>query len=85
MSQAEDILNEGDLFFAIVEEIVQISTSSQELIVGYHGHLFRVKNSSGKNFKIGDRLHLLVLRTNPVELKLYSNSNVNQGSLNRFV
>ena len=69
MAQAQDILREGDIFFAEVEEMI----SPQEMIVGHKGHLFSVKNFTARVFKKGDRIHLLVTSANPVQLQLYTN------------
>jgi len=86
MSRPEDILKEGDLFSATIEDdVASVGLSSQEgreLIVSYRGYLFRVKNSTGKKFRKGDRLELLVVGTRPFELRLMGDT---PKSLNRFV
>ena len=81
MAAADQILTVGDLFQATIEEDVSDSNSSRDLIVSYNGHLFRVKNSTGKKFRKGDRLELLVVGKNPLELRLMGEGS---RSLNRF-
>ncbi len=74
MANPEDILKEGDLFFANIEDDVSDGLQGRELIVSYRGYLFRVKNSTGKKFSKGDRLELLVVGTKPFELRLMGES-----------
>ena len=70
MANPEDVLREGDLIVAEVEE--ELSGSESNLIVSYRGQLLRVQNSSGKRLRRGDRLELLVVGKNPFELRLLS-------------
>ena len=81
MVNPEKILKEGDLFTAVIEDDVSDAHRGRELIASYQGYLFRVKNSTGKKFSKGDRLELLVVGTNPFELRLMSDS---PRPLNRF-
>lgn len=71
----------GDRVIAEVEELI----ANYELIVSYQGQLLRVKNSSGVEFKKGDKLDLIVYRIDPIELRLHSKE-INYGprSLDRF-
>jgi hypothetical protein len=60
-------VREGERISAIVEEVL----SRQDLIVGYDGALLRVMNTSNRMFKIGDKLDLVVVRTEPLELQFF--------------
>lgn len=44
------------------------------LVVQFNDDLIRVLNTSGKNFKVGEQLDLLVTGIKPVEFKLYQRS-----------
>lgn len=58
---------EGERIKAEVEEVL----SKQNLIVSYDGQLLRVMNSSSRIFKKGDRLDLVVVKKEPLELQLF--------------
>lgn len=66
----EEFLNlfEGQRIVARVED----SLSSVDLIVGFQGHLLRVKNTSEQIFNKGDLLDLVVIRSHPLEFQLYT-------------
>ena len=53
----------------IAVSIVEIQESS-DLLVAYKGELFRVKNTSGKRFNIGENIYLVVNQTYPLEFSL---------------
>lgn len=53
----------------IAVSIVEIQ-DSKDLLVAYKGHLFRVKNTSGKRFDIGENILLVVSQEQPLEFSL---------------
>jgi hypothetical protein len=59
---------EGERIQAKVEEVIL----GNELVVSYENRLLRVLNDSGKKFQAGDILSLIVVRTVPLKLQLYS-------------
>ncbi len=40
------------------------------VLVSCRGHLFRVRNETGRSWKKSDRVQVLVVRENPLELQL---------------
>ena len=42
----------------------------QQILVSYRGELFRVKNTSGRRFQIGESILLVVAQKNPLEFSL---------------
>jgi hypothetical protein len=50
-------------------DVVEIHVDG-EMLVGYRGHLFRVKNTSDRQFKPGDKLILVCVGRNPLEFSL---------------
>ena len=50
-------------------EVVEIQLA-QEILVSYRGHLFRFRNTTHLQFQIGEKLHLIVTQTNPIQLSL---------------
>jgi hypothetical protein len=59
-------LEKGQRISVIVTE-VQID---QQILVSYRGELFRVKNTSGRRFAIGESIMLVVAQQNPLEFSL---------------
>jgi hypothetical protein len=50
-------------------EILEVHAGG-ELLVSFQGQLFRVKNTSGQRFQVGEHLLLVCIHTNPVEFSL---------------
>ncbi|MEZ0390861.1 MAG: hypothetical protein ACAH59_01505 [Pseudobdellovibrionaceae bacterium] len=42
----------------------------RQILVSYRGELFRVKNTSGRRFNIGEKVILVVTQKNPLEFSL---------------
>ena len=53
----------------IAVSIVEIHQNF-DLLVAHKGELFRVKNTSGRRFDIGENIYLVVSQENPVEFSL---------------
>lgn len=53
----------------ILVSLVEIHEQNN-LLVEYKGDLFRVRNTSGKRFEIGDRISLVVSQMSPLEFSL---------------
>jgi len=53
----------------VAVSIIEIQ-DSQNLLVSYGGELFRVYNTSGRRFEIGEKILLVVTQKNPVEFSL---------------
>ena len=51
-------------------EVVELQ-SHGEILVAYRGELFRVKNNSIRQFKIGEKVLLTCTNSDPVELSLF--------------
>jgi len=49
--------------------VIEIQEDRQ-ILVSYRGELFRVKNTSGRRFDIGEKIVLVVAHTNPLEFSL---------------
>lgn len=58
----------GQILKASIEEVL----SSKDFIVSFNGDLIRVSNKTGKPFKQGDRVELVVLSVRPISFKLNS-------------
>ncbi len=59
-------LQKGQRLQVIVTEI----QSDRQILVSYKGELFRVKDTSGKRFEIGEKIMLFVAQLDPLEFSL---------------
>ena len=59
-------LERGQRISVIVTEV----QNDQQILVSYRGELFRVTNTSGRRFQIGETILLVVSQTNPLEFSL---------------
>jgi hypothetical protein len=59
-------LEKGQRISVIVTEI----QPDRQILVSYRGELFRVKNTSGRRFSIGESVLLVVAQKNPLEFSL---------------
>jgi hypothetical protein len=59
-------LERGQRISVIVTEIQE----DRQLLVSYRGELFRVKNTSGRRFTIGEAIQLVVAQKSPLEFSL---------------
>ncbi len=59
-------LQKGQRISVIVTEI----QPDQQILVSYRGELFRVKNTSGRRFSIGESVLLVVAQKTPLEFSL---------------
>lgn len=50
-------------------EVIEVQPDRQ-ILVNFKGELFRVKNTSGRRFQIGEKVMLAVTQTNPLEFSL---------------
>lgn len=50
-------------------EVIEIQPDRQ-ILVSYRGELFRVKNTSGRRFQIGEKIVLAVIQKDPLEFSL---------------
>lgn len=53
----------------ILVSVIEIQDDRQ-LLVSYRGELFRVKNTSGRRFSIGEKISLVVAQKSPLEFSL---------------
>lgn len=53
----------------IAVSVIEIQ-DSKDLLVAYKGELFRVKNTSGRRFDIGETVLLVVSTVSPLEFSL---------------
>jgi hypothetical protein len=60
-------LRRGDRVWAVVQEI---PSTPNYAIVAIHGHLIRVANQSAHPLRLGERIQLSVLGTEPLEFRL---------------
>jgi hypothetical protein len=66
MRQFLQSLERGQRISVIVTEIQE----DRQLLVSYRGELFRVKNTSGRRFTIGEGIQLVVAQKDPLEFSL---------------
>jgi hypothetical protein len=59
-------LQKGQRINVIVTEI----QTDRQILVSYKGELFRVKDTSGKRFQIGEIIMLVVAQVSPLEFSL---------------
>lgn len=59
-------LQKGQRLSVIVTEV----QNDRQILVSYRGELFRVKNTSGRRFTIGEKITLVVAQINPLEFSL---------------
>ncbi len=59
-------LERGQRISVIVNEIQE----DRQILVSYLGELFRVKNTSGRRFTIGETIQLVVAQKDPLEFSL---------------
>jgi hypothetical protein len=59
--------------WAIIEEVI-----SENLIVNFQGDLIRVANQSGRRFRPGQRIQLMVTSISPLGFKLLDSRNQTQ-------
>lgn len=50
-------------------DVIEIQIDRQ-ILVSYRGELFRVKNTSGRRFQIGEKIMLAVAQIDPLEFSL---------------
>jgi hypothetical protein len=50
-------------------DVIEIQ-SDRQILVSYRGELFRVKNTSGRRFQIGEKIMLVVSQLDPLEFSL---------------
>lgn len=66
MRRILDSLKKGERISVIVTEI----QPDRQILVSYRGELFRVKNTSGRRFTIGETVLLVVAQKDPLEFSL---------------
>ncbi len=59
-------LEKGERISVIVTEV----QTDGQILVSYRGELFRVKNTSGRRFTIGEAVMLVVTQKTPLEFSL---------------
>jgi hypothetical protein len=59
-------LQKGQRISVIVTEV----QPDRQILVSYRGDLFRVKNTSGRRFSIGETILLVVAQKDPLEFSL---------------
>ena len=66
MKQFLQTLQKGQ---SISVNVVEVQPDRQ-ILVSYRGELFRVKNTSGRRFNIGEKIILVVAQKEPLEFSL---------------
>lgn len=66
MSKVLSTLQKGNRIDVSIVEIQE----DRQLLVSYRSELFRVKNTSGRRFQIGELLILVVTQKSPLEFSL---------------
>jgi len=59
-------LEKGQRISVIVTEV----HADRQILVSYRGELFRVKNTSGRRFSIGETILLVLTQRDPLEFSL---------------
>ena len=70
MKKIVPLLKLNQKVWALVEEVLGQNTTETHLIVNFQGDLIRVGNQSGRRFRPGQRIQLLVTSISPLGFKL---------------
>ena len=78
MGQYLEKLSIGEMVKA---EVVELQ-SSTEVVVNFYGDLLRIQNKTGRPFKLGQQIDLIIVNVKPFKFSLANHSSFRSSKLN---